>query len=145
MLHYRNCLSNLFRMGSEETKKVKIYYKGTDVVWKKYYVNVETGLKDGEFRMYWPNGERKVKCIFVDGQLDGAYKEYYPSGEPWLLQTYSVGVKEGLYRQWYENGQLEIETHYRNNVDVGPYREWEADGWLVTEIPEGHPNLKEDV
>ena len=132
-------------METEERKKVKVYYKGTDVLWKKYYLNVGTGLKDGEFRMYWPNGERKVRCMFVDGQLDGAYKEYYPSGEAWLLITYSVGIRAGTYRQWYENGQLEIETHYMNDVDVGPYREWEADGRLVTDIPAGHPSLKEDV
>ncbi len=132
-------------MEAEETKKVKVYYKGTDVVWKKYYVNIATGLKHGEFRMYWPNGERKVRCMMSQGRLDGPYKEYYPSGEPWLLITYSAGIREGPYRQWYENGQLEIETHYKNDVDVGPYYEWEADGRRITDIPVGHPNLKEDV
>lgn len=130
-------------MGSEETKKVKVYYKGTDVVWKKYYVN-EAGVKHGEYRMYWRNGETKVKCFYVLGKLDGEYKEYYPSGGRWLLQTCKAGVLDGLYRQWYENGQLEIETHYKGDIDVGPYYEWDVDGRLVTDIPAGHASLKEE-
>jgi antitoxin component YwqK of YwqJK toxin-antitoxin module len=125
------------------SEKVKVYYPGTDTVWKKYYVN-EAGVKHGEYRMYWPDGETKVKGFYVLGKLDGDYKEYYPSGARWLLRTYKAGVLDGLYRQWYPQGQLEIETHYRNGVDVGPYCEWEADGRLVTDIPAGHPCLGHD-
>jgi antitoxin component YwqK of YwqJK toxin-antitoxin module len=130
-------------MSGEVLKKVKVYYSGTDVLWKKYYVN-DAGVKHGEYRMYWRDGETKVKCFYVLGKLDGEYKEYYPSGGRWLLQTIKAGVLDGLYRQWYENGQVEIETHYRNGEDVGPYREWAADGDLITDIPVGHLSLKEE-
>lgn len=132
-------------MESIEPKKVKLYYPGMDVIWKKYYVLADApaagAVKHGDFRMYWRNGERKVRCFYEGGALDGPYKEYYPSGKSWLLVTYKAGVKDGPYCQWYENGQLEIETHYRGGMEDGPYREWTPAGRLITDIPAGYPNL----
>jgi antitoxin component YwqK of YwqJK toxin-antitoxin module len=127
-------------MESIEPKKVKLYYPGMETLWKKYYI-LPDGVKHGDFRMYWRNEERKVRCFYVHGALDGSYKEYYSSGEPWLLITYKAGVRDGPYRQWYENGQLEIETHYRDGMEDGPYHEWTPAGRLITDIPAGHPNL----
>ncbi len=96
------------------------------------------GLKQGEWKDFYPNGRIKTEKTYVDDLLNGYYKEYDNRGKLVLTMLYENGaiVKSKvedepdieMVNKYDQDGKLIYSGPYRNNVPVGIHREFGSDG-----------------
>jgi uncharacterized protein len=96
------------------------------------------GLKQGDWKDFYPNGKLKTEKTFIDDQLHGYYKEYDTKGNLVLTMLYDKGaiVKSKvedepdieIVNKRDENGKIIYSGPYRNNIPVGVHREFGKDG-----------------
>jgi antitoxin component YwqK of YwqJK toxin-antitoxin module len=97
-----------------------------------------TGLKQGEWTEFYPNGGKKSEKTYRDDQLHGYYKEYDARGVLVLTMLYENGsiVKSNVEDQpdieminrYDADNKLIYSGPYRSNVPVGVHREFGKDG-----------------
>ena len=122
------------------------------IVQKGYY---KDGKKQGQWIIYYPNGNIKSKITFKDnkpygpaeiyypnGQLSekgfwkinkwiGDYQYYYSNGKPQYLWHYNEeGKREGVQKYFYPNGQLMMEGNWQNGKEQGVMKEYYENGVL---------------
>ncbi|HUU99602.1 MAG TPA: hypothetical protein VMW32_01450 [Bacteroidales bacterium] len=96
------------------------------------------GLKQGEWKEFYPGGGIKNEKSYKDDQLHGYYKEYDNRGILVLTMLYDSGsiVKSRvedepdieIVNKYDQSGRLIYSGPYRNQVPVGIHREYSADG-----------------
>jgi antitoxin component YwqK of YwqJK toxin-antitoxin module len=96
------------------------------------------GLKQGEWKDFYPNGSIKVERNYKDDLLHGYYKEYDTRGILVLTTLYDNGsiVKSAVEDQpdieienrYDQNNRLVYSGPFRNKVPVGIHREYGTDG-----------------
>jgi len=99
------------------------------------------GLKQGEWKEFYPNGRIKTESTYVDDLLHGYYKEYDNRGNLVLTMLYDSGsiVKSRvedepdieIITKYNQEGKLIYKGPYRNNVPVGIHREYGEDGKVI--------------
>ncbi len=102
------------------------------------------GLKQGEWKEFYPNGRIKTEKTYVDDNLHGYYKEYDNRGILVLTMLYENGalVKSQVEDQpdietvnkYDQDGKLIFSGPYRSNVPVGIHREFGKDGKVINAI-----------
>ena len=96
------------------------------------------GLKQGDWKEFYPSGAIKSEKTFKDDQLHGYYKEYDLKGNLVLTMLYENGaiVKSNvddapdiqIVNRYDQSGKLIYSGPFRNQVPVGIHREYGADG-----------------
>jgi uncharacterized protein len=96
------------------------------------------GLKQGDWKEFYPNGGIKTEKTFKDDQLHGYYKEYDNKGNLVMTMLYENGsiVKSKVddapdiqvVERHDQNGKLISSGPFRNNIPVGIHREFGSDG-----------------
>jgi antitoxin component YwqK of YwqJK toxin-antitoxin module len=96
------------------------------------------GLKQGEWKEFYPNGAVKSEKTYKDDQLNGYYKEYDNRGKLVLTMLYDNGsiVKNEvddapdieIVNKHDAEGKLIYSGPYRNNTPVGIHRDYGKDG-----------------
>jgi uncharacterized protein len=96
------------------------------------------GLKQGDWKDFYPNGSIKTEKTYKDDQLTGYYKEYDARGILVLTMLYENGaiVKSKvedepdieIVNKHDQDGKLIYSGPYRNKVPVGVHREYGKDG-----------------
>jgi uncharacterized protein len=96
------------------------------------------GLKQGEWKEFYPNGRKKSEKTYKDDLLHGYYKEYDNIGNLVLTMLYENGaiVKSRVedepdietVNKYDQDGKLIYSGPYRNKVPVGVHREYGKDG-----------------
>jgi uncharacterized protein len=99
------------------------------------------GLKQGDWKDFYPTGNIKSEKTFRDDLLHGYYKEYDMKGNLVLTMLYENGaiVKSNVEDQpdieiknrYDQNGKLIYSGPFRNSVPVGIHREYSADGKIT--------------
>jgi len=99
------------------------------------------GLKQGEWKEFYPSGGKKSEKTFKDDQLHGYYKEYDNKGNLILTMLYENGsiVKSNvedepdieIVNKYDQNGKLIYSGPYRNQLPVGIHREYGPDGKIA--------------
>lgn len=99
------------------------------------------GLKQGEWKDFYPNGSVKTEKTFKDDLLHGYYKEYDAKGKLALTMLYENGsiVNSKIEDQpdieiknkYDQNGNLIYSGPYRNDIPVGIHREYGSDGKIT--------------
>ena len=99
------------------------------------------GLKQGDWKEFYSNGNIKSEKTFRDDLLHGYYKEYDVKGNLVLTMLYENGaiVKSNVEDQpdieirnkYDQNGKLIYSGPFRNSVPVGIHREYSADGKIT--------------
>jgi antitoxin component YwqK of YwqJK toxin-antitoxin module len=99
------------------------------------------GLKQGDWKEFYPSGAKKSEKSFKDDQLHGYYKEYDIKGTLILTMLYENGsiVKSNvedapdieIVNKYDQSGKLIYSGPYRNQVPVGIHREYGADGKIT--------------
>ncbi|MBK7625945.1 MAG: toxin-antitoxin system YwqK family antitoxin [Bacteroidales bacterium] len=102
------------------------------------------GLKQGEWKEFYPNGRIKTEKTYVDDNLHGYYKEYDNRGILVLTMLYENGaiVKSQVedepdietVNKYDQDGKLIFSGPYRNNVPVGIHREFGKDGKVINAL-----------
>ena len=96
------------------------------------------GMKQGEWKEFYPGGGIRSEKTFKDDQLHGYYKEYDNRGKLVLTMLYDNGsiVKSRvedepdieIEKKYDENGKIIYSGPFRNKVPVGVHREYGKDG-----------------
>jgi len=96
------------------------------------------GLKQGEWKEFYPNGGIKSEKTFKDDLMQGYYKEYDNRGKLVLTMLYDNGsiVKSNvedepdieIVTRHDQDGKLIYSGPYRNKIPVGIHREYGKDG-----------------
>ncbi len=96
------------------------------------------GLKQGDWKEFYPAGGIRVEKSFKDNQLHGYYKEYDIKGKLVLTMLYDNGsiVKSNvedapdieIVNKYDPSGKLIYSGPYRNKIPVGIHREYGPDG-----------------
>lgn len=96
------------------------------------------GLKQGDWKEFYPNGAIKSEKTFKDDLLHGYYKEYDNRGKLVLTMLYDNGsiVKSRvedepdieIVNKHNQDGKLIYSGPYRNKIPVGIHREYGTDG-----------------
>jgi antitoxin component YwqK of YwqJK toxin-antitoxin module len=101
----------------------------------------KNGLKQGDWKEFYPNGGIKSEKSFKDGLMHGYYKEYDIHGKLVLTMLYETGaiVKSRvedepdieIVNKHDQNGKLTYSGPYRNKIPVGVHREYGKDGKIT--------------
>ena len=99
------------------------------------------GLKQGEWKEFYPNGNIKSEKSFKDDLMHGYYKEYDNRGKLVLTMLYENGsiVKSSvedapdieIVNKHDSEGKLIYSGPYRNNIPVGIHRDYGKDGKVI--------------
>jgi len=65
------------------------------------------------------------------GLKNGDWKKWYINGEYSELQHYKKGTKDGGYRSFYESGGLKLIGHYVNDEKNGQFVHYDQEGKVV--------------
>ncbi len=96
----------------------------------QYTINFDNGIKEGEYKTYYPNGQIEVITSFHNNKLHGEYTRYYANNQVMIKMTYVDGLKHGPCEHYYPRGQLNIVSHYLNGKLHGSYYDYKKDGTL---------------
>lgn len=96
------------------------------------------GLKQGEWKEFYPGGVIRAERTFRDDMMHGYYKEYDNRGKLVLTMLYENGsiVKSRvedepdieIENKYDNNGKLVYSGPFRNKIPVGVHREYGPDG-----------------
>lgn len=96
------------------------------------------GLKQGEWKEFYPNGRKKSEISYKDNLMHGYYKEYDMSGKLILTMLYENGgiVKSKvddeadieISNKYDQDGKLIYSGPFRNKIPVGVHREFNKEG-----------------
>ena len=138
-----NAEKNLPGYGADQVVEEGYYRDGLKQgEWKKYFPNgsVEHVLTfknnklDGLATFYYKNGKVRESGIWKDNRWIGEYKYYWKNGNlrnEWKYDE--TGKRNGVQRYYYENGQVKIEGAWENGKESGPLVEYYEDGSLKSE------------
>jgi antitoxin component YwqK of YwqJK toxin-antitoxin module len=98
----------------------------------------KNGLKQGEWKEFYPSGALKKEMTYIDDLIHGYYKEYDTRGVLNLTMLYNNGsiVKSRvedepdieIVNRYDQEGKLIYSGPYRNKIPVGIHREFTKDG-----------------
>ncbi|MBP6303958.1 MAG: hypothetical protein KBB37_04705 [Bacteroidia bacterium] len=92
------------------------------------------GIRQGWWRQYWPDGDLKYECMFVNGQKDGLELKYYDNQDCIELSVnYNMGVLDGPTTSYYKTCKVNCEETYYNGIKHGSERCYHEKGWLMSE------------
>lgn len=91
----------------------------------KKFTGVIFNLHDNGKVLY----EGKVK----DGLKIGEHKLWFPNGNLLQLSNYTLGILNGKSTSWHENGQIAIASFYNNGDLDSTYKSFDSEGLLVVE------------
>ena len=77
-------------------------------------VNFKDGKKEGEYLRYSKNGKLYHKGNYKNDKIEGEYLTYYPNGQLWTKCNWKDGKLEGEYLNYYQNGQLKRTEIYKD-------------------------------
>ena len=99
------------------------------------------GLRQGEWKEFYPGGTIRVEKTYKDNMLHGYYKEYDLKGNLTLTMLYDSGaiVKSNvedepdieMVNRYDQENRLIYSGPFRNNVPVGIHREYGPDGKVI--------------
>ena len=124
----------------KEGKIITLFEYNNDFLISREKINRmdSKGLKQGEWKEFYPNGGIKSEKNYVDDLMHGYYKEYDSRGKLVLTMLYDNGaiVKSRvedepdieIVTKHDQDGKLTYSGPYRNNVPVGIHREYGKDG-----------------
>ena len=141
-----------YRNGKTSTFTYKGDFNGIrDGVWKVYYpngkifytANYKNGILDGTFKLMTDNGGKICEINFNDGYLNGKYIFYFENGNILYEGNYTNHKKTGIWTNYFENGKKYTIKDYDDEKPWN-YAEWHTNGTpkLITKENTKH-NKKE--
>ena len=74
--------------------------------------NFKNGVRDGELRRYYLNGNLLMKLYFKDGNVEGPWEDYYPNGKLLMSGQMKENKEVGNWKYYDESGKLLGEAPY---------------------------------
>lgn len=73
---------------------------------------------EGEYKMWYDNGQLSLHSHYKNDKLDGEYKSWYKNGQLYSHSHYKSGTLDGEYKRWHDNGRISEHSYYKNGVEV---------------------------
>jgi uncharacterized protein len=124
----------------KEGKIISLFEYSNDFLVSRERINRtdNNGLKQGDWKEFYPNGGIKSERTYKDDLMHGYYKEYDNRGKLVLTMLYEDGaiVKSQvedepdieIVNKHDQDGKLIYSGPYRNKIPVGVHREYGKDG-----------------
>lgn len=115
-------------------EKIRYRYVQEQKYEDHYYVNEESGKKEGEFLSYYISDDGGLKNLsmkknYVGGKLEGKCQTYYKNGGEKCTCYYKNDLLHGLYLARHENGMIALRIEYRDGRHDGKYDQWDVNGY----------------
>ena len=81
--------------------------------------SIKYGEREGDWVVYWNNGQLFFEGNYKNGKKEGSWITYYNNGILQEKSTYQDGKIEGFYKRYYDNGKLTYKGFYKNDKRVG--------------------------
>ncbi len=78
----------------------------------------QIGLREGDWKYYYPNGKLKYEGTYSQGNPDKRHKYYYPDGTLREEKYYELGIRERNWKKYDKNGNLVLTITYKNNEEL---------------------------
>ncbi len=121
----------LYRIGS----KISFTGRVIDTVQKRIMeYDVVNGMKNGEFLLYYPNGNVEIFGHIESNKYTGKWYYFYPDGQ---LESEGYFKDDNAYLIWrwyYRNGSLKEEGSYVKGMKEGSWKSYNLDGSVKTKI-----------
>ena len=92
---------------------------------------VFNGRREGEYKMWYKNGQLLEQCTYANGKLEGEHKIWCENGQLWEQCAYLDGKEKGEYKSWYTNGQFFTQCTYVNGKLEGECKIWHRNGQFI--------------
>ena len=118
----------------------RFHNRKKDGVWKYYSrsphiltkeESYKDGIKDGRWRVYYPEGQLLSEVFWKDGKRDGSWKEFFKNGDPSIEASFKNGKLEGEYVQFAIGRVVIKEGNYVNGKMDGIWFTYNDKGELV--------------
>lgn len=109
------------------------------------------GIRHGDWRIRWPNGETHSKGRYEEGLRDGLWQSYSMTGQLLEDMTYADGALEGAWCAYSQNGEVIGEGQHEDNHRVGIWTLRYSDGRIKEQgtyadgLREGHWEFYDDL
>jgi len=120
----------LYKNGSDKpfTGRERALVKGKIIEY-----DVKDGLKHGEFKLYFKNGN-----IEMQGQIDsnrnvGKWQYFYEDGNIESEGNFDFDKPNGKWDWYYPDGTKREEGNYNNGIQVGTWFEFDSTGKVISE------------
>ena len=97
-----------------------------------YYEYLSPNLANGQYEIYYDNGQLEERKTFRDGELEGLGEIYYKNGQLSYKMTYKDGKLDGTSLGYYENGKLHMKATYKDGKREGLREIYFSDGTLAS-------------
>lgn len=84
------------------------------------WCNYRTNTKEGEFIVWYNNGQIESKTNYKNGLRDGLLEYWYPDGKRESSENYLNGQLNGISTYWDSSGRLENEYTFNHGVNQKP-------------------------
>lgn len=116
--------------GSTGKLSAEEYYKKgvKEGEWKIYYPNgslaesevYKSGKKNGPSKKFFENGKLRFQGNMINDQLEGKVKLYFSDGKIWQEGIYKSGDKHGLWTIFKNDGTIEKQEEYIDGILKDP-------------------------
>jgi hypothetical protein len=96
--------------------------------WCQKMVNGEA-VKQGPFELYRGEGGLMMKGQYVDGKQDGEWTMWYDNGQKASTDHYKSGLQDGEHIGWYTNGKISAMGKYKDGKREGVWKRWDPQGF----------------
>lgn len=115
----------IYKIGEKEPFTGKVKGKANN---KNIEYEVKNGLKNGEFILYFPNGNIEIKGKIVDGENEGEWNYYYPNRSLESQGNFKNDLVDGKWVWYFPNGNLKEEGKYVEGKREGEWLSYYNDG-----------------
>ncbi len=98
---------------------------------------------DGEF-MRWVDNILVEQDFHRKGKKHGMLKMWFRNGQPKLKGEYVNNHKHGEWTHWFKNGQMEMHCFYESGNLEGEYKQWDMSGDLINHVVYEDGNITKD-
>ena len=101
---------------------------------RDYYPNGQIQMEGAYSSFDKQIKEESLWCNYVTNTKEGEFKVWYKDGQIESKTNFLNGLRNGLLEYWYSNGQRESKLNYINGQEQGKCTWWNNDGSLQNEL-----------
>ncbi len=130
--------TSLYVISCSPEKKHQEYY--ADGTLRLKYGLTDTGIPDGDYLEFYPDGKKKVESHLKNGVLEGLQKDFYPNGSVKRTVPYKNNFPAGISKSYYQSGKIQsckywsqYYWHIQDTVHNGMlwFKDYNEEGLLI--------------
>ncbi len=119
---------------SIQTKTLTSMLKNPKKVALNLEEKTESGLRNGNWTLYYPAGKKWSDVTFNKGLQNGQSQTWSISGETLYKGGFENGLPTGRHERKSANGQLISQCEYASGLKNGSSKAWSSSGTLIEEL-----------